>query len=87
MDEFKQSYGGFIKLMCRIDAVPLPTHSEMRIGGMYILIRNHHIFVQKITIFMPSGRLMDTRQEIISDRVVELHFERSKDFGHLSINI
>ena len=31
---------------------------------------------------MPSGRLVDTRQEIISDRVAELHFERSKDFGH-----
>ena len=33
MDEFKQTYGGFIKIECRIDSVPLPTQSEMRIGG------------------------------------------------------
>ena len=28
-----------------------------------------------------SDRLMNPREEVISDRVVELHFERSKDFG------
>lgn len=34
MDEFNQPYNeGFIKVMCRIDAVPLPDQYEMRIGG------------------------------------------------------
>ena len=28
-----------------------------------------------------SDRLMNPREEVISDRVVELHFERSEDFG------
>jgi hypothetical protein len=59
ISEFKHSYGGFMKIMCRIDAVPHPTQLEMRVGD----------------------RLMNPREEVISDRVVELHFERSKDFG------
>ena len=28
-----------------------------------------------------AGRLLDTWQKVISDRIVELHFERSTDFG------
>ena len=28
-----------------------------------------------------AGRLMNSRKQMISDRVVELHFERSRDFG------
>ena len=59
LDEFRRSYEGFVKLMCRIDSVPLPQHAEMRI----------------------AGRLLDTWQKVISDRIVELHFERSTDFG------
>ena len=33
ISEFKHSYGGFMKIMCRIDAVPRPTQLEMRVGG------------------------------------------------------
>ena len=33
ISEFKHSYGGFMKIMCRIDAVPHPTQLEMRVGG------------------------------------------------------
>ena len=33
ISEFKSPYGGFMKLMCRIDAVPLPSSYEMRVGG------------------------------------------------------
>ena len=36
LDEFKQYYGGFVKLMCRINAVPRPSRLEMRVGGILI---------------------------------------------------
>ena len=35
LDEFKQYYGGFVKLMCRINAVPRPSRLEMRVGGKF----------------------------------------------------
>ena len=37
ISEFKHSYGGFMKIMCRIDAVPHPTQLEMRVGGKIFL--------------------------------------------------
>jgi len=32
-------------------------------------------------IYSILGRLLDTWKKVISDRIVELHFERSKEFG------
>lgn len=34
LEEFKQYYGGFVNILCRINAVPRPKHLEMRVGGI-----------------------------------------------------
>ena len=35
LEPFSQYYGGFVKLMCQIDAVPRPSRLEMRVKGTY----------------------------------------------------
>ena len=38
LEEFKQYYGGFVNILCRINAVPRPKHLEMRVGGIIKVI-------------------------------------------------
>ena len=37
LEEFKQYYGGFVNILCRINAVPRPKHLEMRVGGIIVI--------------------------------------------------
>ena len=64
LDEFKQYYGGFVKLMCRINAVPRPSRLEMRVGGILIIIIKNELLIALYFINVPKIRCFESHLDV-----------------------
>ena len=65
LDEFKQYYGGFVKLMCRINAVPRPSRLEMRDGGiLIIIIIKNELLITLYFIYVPKIRCFESPLDV-----------------------